>query len=184
MENREYRFPYGPFDRRSRRITIAVIAVVTVALAAIVWLDAGSYLSAWSVSIVAAIVLLYILSIPRRITVDRSQIAIHCILELTTIPLKDLKTVRRISTRRMQYTLPLLGSYGFFGYYGYYFNLRRWETMKIYARRWSNFVEIESIYEEIYIVSCPDPDEFVKAVREMKRTSAETGGEDDRQTAP
>lgn len=169
MERFKYRF-----DRRSRRITIGVIVALAIAFGAFIYLGHGSYLPAWFLSIVIATMALYILSIPRFITLDTEaeSVEIHCLLELTKISVGDLSSIRRVENEELKSTFPLLGSYGFFGYYGYYFNFKEWEVLKVYASEWSNFVEIVDIYEQKYIISCDRADELIALVESAKQTYA------------
>lgn len=161
MENRfDYRF-----DKRSKRITWVTISAVALVIAygTYRYFDIGAYYPAWFLTFALAVGALYILSIPRSLRITDEALEIHCIVELTTIKLEDIRSVRRIANRRTGLWL-LLGSYGFFGYYGYYLDWRAWQIVKMYASQWDNFVEIEDIYEQRYIVSCQDPDDFVKAL--------------------
>ncbi|MDR0509586.1 MAG: hypothetical protein LBH06_00660 [Rikenellaceae bacterium] len=165
----EKRFEYR-LDRRARRITAIVIAAVALLSAAALCLWVGSsYYSAWLLSNIAAVAGLYILSIPRHVAVTEAGVEIHCLVELTILNYDDLRSVRRVGREELKYCIPLLGSYGFFGYYGYYFNLRDWSVFKIYASEWNNFVEIEDVYEQIYVVSCPDADRLTELI-EKNRT--------------
>ena len=157
------------FDRRSKRITAAVIVAVTAALCVILWFGVGGYLSAWFLFFVLAVAALYILSIPRYVKVDDEAFEIHCVVELTRIHIGDVKSAVRLDADAMRYAFPLLGSYGFFGYYGYYYDLREWQTIKVYAKRWDDFVQVEDIYEQKYVVSCPDPDALVAAVNRARK---------------
>ncbi len=157
------------FDRRSKRITTIVIVAVVAVFCVILWLfGVGGYLSAWFLFFVLAVAALYILSIPRYVKVDDEAVEIHCVVELTRIHIGDVKSVARLDADAMRYVFPLLGSYGFFGYYGYYYDLKEWQTIKIYAKRWDDFVQIEDIYEQKYVVSCPDPQQLVDAVNRSR----------------
>ena len=64
--------------------------------------------------------------------------------------------------------IPLIGSYGFGGYYGYWFHLSDWEICKVYATERKQLVLIEDIYEDIYIVSCTDPDRLIELCMEAR----------------
>lgn len=145
------------------------VAVLVVAVTAGFFVVAGTaYLPAWFLTFAAALILLYILSIPRFVRVTRDAFEIHCIVELTTIHMTDIKAVRRVWVEDMRAVWPLLGSYGFGGYFGYYLDFKSWEIVKIYAREWGNFVLVEDIYEDKYIVSCDHPDELIEAVRQNR----------------
>lgn len=160
-------FKYRLFDRRSVLITGAVALAVA---AAVVWIwlrsGEGGYMTAWVVSFLAAVLALYVLSVPRRIEIGEMAIEIRCVVELTKISFADLSSVRRVEREEMRSMIPLLGSFGFFGYYGYYLDLKKWETVKLYCGRWENFIEIKDIYEQRYIVNAGRPDELVASVKE------------------
>lgn len=158
------RFPCR-FDRRSRRITVFVSVGIVAGLAAILYYaGSGGYVPAWGISLLAAILLLYVLSIPRYLQIGHDAVEFHCVVEMTRIRREDLRSVRRVKSSELPYLFVLLGSYGFFGYFGYYFDLKEWEAIKVYAGDRSSLVLIEDIYEQKYLVSCIDPDGFVAAV--------------------
>lgn len=160
------RFPCR-FDRRSRRITLFVSTGTAAGLAAVLYYaGSGGYVPAWGISLLAAVLLLYVLSIPRYLSVGQDAVEFHCVVEMTRIRREDLRSVRRIQSSELPYLFVLLGSYGFFGYFGYYFDLKEWEAIKVYAGDRSKLVLVEDIYEQKYLVSCTDPDAFVAAVME------------------
>lgn len=170
MENRyDYRL-----DKRSRRITTVYIVIFLIVAALLLYrfMDSGTYIPAWFLSIAFAVMALYVLSIPRFIRVTDAAFEIHCLVELTKLHLNDIKSVRRIDDSSMKHSIPLLASYGFCGYYGYYFNISEWEMIKVYASKWSDFVEIEDIYEQKYIVSCDDADGLIAQILERKNECA------------
>lgn len=152
------------FDRRTRRITPAVVAVIAGGFILLQHLSNGGYVSAWFLAFAIAILGLYILSIPRHLKVTERAVEIICVLETTEVEIPDIASVRRLEDRRR--IVPLLGSYGFFGYYGYYFDLKSWESVKVYAGNWSDAVEIVDIFEQRYIVSTPEAEKFIAAVEE------------------
>jgi len=113
-----------------------------------------------------------VLSFPRYLTIDDDTLQIHCIVELTRIHVEEIETVRRIDRSHFRRMIPLLGSYGFGGYFGYWFHLSDWTICKLYTTERKQLVLIEDIYEDIYIVSCPDPDLLVTlctVARDRKR---------------
>ena len=155
-------------DERCKRLTI-IFAVIIVGLGLVAYFfSPGNYLSAWYIAFALAILALLVLSIPRFIKIDGNSLEIHCIVELTQIKMEDIKSVRKIDRGRMKYCFPLLGSYGFFGYYGYYFNLSEMNLVKVYASKWDDFVMIEDIYDNIYIVNCDRSDELVRLVNRAR----------------
>lgn len=161
------RFPTGDTDRRSRRLTVMWCAVTVIVLL-VVWLlwGEGGYMIAWGASLAGAILLLHIMSIPRYTLVSDTALEIHCVVEITRIAYADLRSIRRVGPDALHDKYVLLGGYGFFGYYGYYFDTRRWETVKLYCRERRNLVEITDITDQRYIVSCPEPDELIRTVRQ------------------
>ena len=164
----EKRFAYH-FDKRSRRITAAIITIIILIFAAFILFGTGSYLPAWFFTLAIAVLALYILSIPRFVELNDQSLDIHCILELTRIHIGDINLVRKVDRKEFKYLFPLLGSYGFFGYYGYYLNFSKWEIIKIYATEWDHLVEIEDIYEQKYLISCREADQLIADVVEANR---------------
>ena len=168
------RFKYTR-DRKTRRLTWIISAVVAVAFATVVLLVAEEYLRAWIVLIMLITLLLFVMSIPRSIRVSGEAVEIHCVVEMTRIAIKDIRSVRRVTRRDTGFLLPLLGGYGFFGYYGYFLSLRRWEMMRVYATQWEHLVEIEDVYESRYLVSCQQADLLIEMIMQAKLLHA---GED------
>lgn len=123
---------------------------------------------AWMLSILLGIVALYILSIPRSVSVDEHNLEIQCIVDMTRIDVRDIRSIRKVTTKEYKYLIPILGSYGFFGYYGYYLNLKGWDMVKVYAGEMDNLVEIVDIYEQTYIVSCREADSLIESVMQVK----------------
>ncbi len=162
-------------DRRARRITWAIIAAVLLATAWISYrnIEVGGYYPAWFLTFALAIAALYILSIPRSIRLTEKALEIHCIVELTTIPLTNIVSARPLRTRNT-HLVPLLGSYGFFGYYGYYLNYQNWEIVRLYASQWQNLIEIEDIHDQKYVINNPD---FPSITRLLTEAESRDGGE-------
>ncbi|MDR2936636.1 MAG: hypothetical protein LBU80_04760, partial [Rikenellaceae bacterium] len=147
------KYPYR-FGKRSKRITTIVTLL---GVAVVVWASFHSisgFFPAWISMLLAAVVALYVLSIPRFVRIDDDFLEIHCLVELTKIHIEDIKTVEPLDREKMRSCIPLIGSYGFFGFYGYYCNLSEWELVKVYASGWENFIRIEDIYEDVYIINC------------------------------
>ena len=161
------KFKYS-LDRRSKRITWGIIVLI-VGLAIVfhfVW--GTSYIPAWFLLFLLCIITLYILSFPRYLTIDDDALQIHCIVELTRIHVEEIEKIRRIDRDYFRRMIPLIGSYGFGGYYGYWFHLSDWEICKVYATERKQLVLIEDIYEDIYIVSCTDPDRLIELCMEAR----------------
>lgn len=150
------RFNYPPLDRRARRITIAIIAIVALATGWMTWryISQGGYYPAWFLTFALAIAALYILSIPRKIRLTEQAVEIRCIVEMTSIAREDIRAVRRLEKGKT-HLFPLLGSYGFFGYYGYYLDWREWEIVRVYASRWEDLAEIRDAYDQRFVINDP-----------------------------
>ncbi len=147
------RFKYDR-DKQCRRLTAVWIGIIAVAVVIIALLGGSGYMQAWLYSVLVAVTALYALSIPRYVSVDRDNLEIHCVVEMTRIDIRDVALVRKVDMEARRGRLWLvLGSYGFFGYFGYYFDWRNWEMVKVYATERAHFVEIEDIYEQKYLVS-------------------------------
>lgn len=131
----------------------------------------GGFFSAWFVSFVMAIFALMILSIPRRIILLDNKLEIQCVFNITEIDLQEISRIRKVSNRRLRWTMLLFGSSGFCGYYGKFFDLKEFEVITIYSSEWNNFVEITDIYDSRIYVSCRDADELIAAVRSRQQTT-------------
>ena len=131
----------------------------------------GGFFSAWFVSFVMAIFALMILSIPRRIILLDNKLEIQCVFDITEIDLQEISRIRKVSNRRLRWTMLLFGSSGFCGYYGKFFDLKEFEVITIYSSEWNNFVEITDIYDSRIYVSCRDADELIAAVRSRQQTT-------------
>ena len=131
----------------------------------------GGFFSAWFVSFVMAIFALMILSIPRRIILLDNKLEIQCVFDITEIDLQEISRIRKVSNRRLRWTMLLFGSSGFCGYYGKFFDLKEFEVITIDSSEWNNFVEITDIYDSRIYVSCRDADELIAAVRSRQQTT-------------
>ena len=118
-----------------------------------------------------AIFALMILSIPRRIILLDNKLEIQCVFDITEIDLQEISRIRKVSNRRLRWTMLLFGSSGFCGYYGKFFDLKEFEVITIYSSEWNNFVEITDIYDSRIYVSCRDADELIAAVRSRQQTT-------------
>ena len=159
------------FDRRT--IIVSILALVLCAGGAVLlyMLYMGGFFSAWFVSFVMAIFALMILSIPRRIILLDNKLEIQCVFDITEIDLQEISRIRKVSNRRLRWTMLLFGSSGFCGYYGKFFDLKEFEVITIYSSEWNNFVEITDIYHSRIYVSCRDADELIAAVRSRQQTT-------------
>lgn len=161
------KFKYS-LDRRSKRITWGIIVLIVGLTVVFHFVWGTSYIPAWFLLFLLCIITLYILSFPRYLTIDDDALQIHCIVELTRIHVEEIEKIRRIDRDYFRRMIPLIGSYGFGGYYGYWFHLSDWEICKVYATERKQLVLIEDIYEDIYIVSCTDPDRLIELCMEAR----------------
>ncbi len=131
----------------------------------LIWLlYVGGYFSAWFISVVAALVGLMVLSIPRRIVVDKNAVSIVCVLEIVELPIAEIASVRLIEPTESRWIVPLFASRGFFGYYGYYLDLSSLDRVHFYATEWQNLVEIVDIYDDRYYVSCREHEQLIAQI--------------------
>lgn len=155
-------------DKRAKWLTAIALLLIGGGVGWLFYSSGGSYLPAWFTTVVVALLLLAALSIPRFMRVSPHSVEIHCVMELIKIPIRDIRHVRFIERGQMKFCVPIWGVYGIGGYYGYYFNLREKKVFRMCASQWRNFVLIEDIYEETYIVSSDDPAAFVAAIEQYK----------------
>lgn len=157
-------------DRRAKRLTL-IISLIIIGLGTYFFFNSTSlFLPAWFFLFALALLALVVLSIPRFVKVDDDSFEIHCLVELTRIDIGDVKSIYKVDRRSMKYCFPLLGSYGFFGYFGYYFNFAEMSVFKIYASKWDDFVRVEDIYEDVYIINCDNADELIHFVNKARLT--------------
>lgn len=158
------------FKYRFSRRTLCISAVYLSVYALLAWgayrLYEGGYFSAWFTTIVAALVALMSLSIPRNIRVDEQNLSIRCLLDLTEIPLAEIVSVRRVEPREMDWMFPIFGVRGFFGYYGHFLDLKLLAHVRIYATEWRDFVEITDVYDDVYYVAGVDAEALMAALKE------------------
>lgn len=148
-----------------RRVTSFVLILVFIFFFYLFYSSSGTYLSAWFMSLAMSVFLLYLISFPRSLKVTNKHLIINCVLEITTIELRDIKRIHPVNRYRLKRVFPLLGSYGFGGFYGIYIDLIHFRIFKLYATKLSNLVIIQDIYDDRYIVSCENRDLFVERVR-------------------
>lgn len=79
-----------------------------------------------------ALLLLAMLSIPRRVEITSDRLVILCLLEMTIVGSEEIESVELLSAPPRR-AFPVAGVWGFGGYYGYWFDLRRWSLFKIYT---------------------------------------------------
>ncbi len=155
-------------DKRAKWLTALALSILAAGVGWLFYASGGSYLPAWFTTVVVALMLLAALSIPRFIRISPHSVEIHCVMELIKIPVRDIRHIRFVERGHMKYCFPIWGIYGIGGYYGYYFSLRERKVFRLCASQWRNFVLIEDIYEEQYIVSCDDTASFIAAVERYR----------------
>lgn len=151
-------------DRVTTYLTTLYIILFLCALVLFVGFYDGGLFSAWLVSIVVAVVLLTMLSVPRDVEVGQDDVKINCLLDTTEIDIANITSVRAISRRELGVLIPIFGGFGLFGYYGHYFDFRHFRRVVVYASEWRNLVEIVDIYEDYYYVSCRDSDRLLREI--------------------
>ena len=161
------------FKYKNGRYTLywtAVYIIVIVLLAALLMqLYEGGYVSAWFGSFIAALVALMLMSVPRSIVVTEQTLQIRCLLDITEIRLSEISSIRAVSRKEMGLKFPIFGSFGFFGYFGHFIDFKRFRMVEIYATEWGNFVEIKTIYEDTYYVSCHERDRLISLLQERSK---------------
>lgn len=160
-------YPYKT-NKKTRYLTAAHIFAVAVLVVVMALLYEGGYLSAWFLSFALALAALMVLSIPKNLAVSDSTLYIRCVLDITEIPFADIVSVRPVGNKDMRWVAPIFGCYGFFGYFGHFVDMKNMRHLEIYASTWRNFVEITTIYEKTYIISCPERDELVALLSRNK----------------
>ncbi len=129
----------------------------------------GGYVSAWFGSFIVALIALMLMSVPRSIVVTEQTLQIRCLLDITEIKLSDISSVSAISRKDMRTKFPIFGSVGFFGYFGKFIDLKRFRLVEIYATEWGNFIEIKTIYEDTYYVSCHERERLISLLQERTK---------------
>ena len=160
-------YPYKT-NKQTRYLTAVHIFVVAVLAVVMALLYEGGFLSAWFLSFALALVALTVLSVPKNLEVSDSTLFIRCILDITEIPFADIVTERHVGTKDMRWIFPIFVCLGFFGYFGHFVDMKNMRHIEIYASTWGNFVEITTIYEKTYYVSCAERDELIATLQKNK----------------
>lgn len=167
-------FKYDGLDRRAHRITaVSTWILAFVGLLCLAWYiwGGGGYALAWYVLLAIAIIGLFVISIPRSIEVSGSALEIKCLVEVTYIPLSNLRSIRRVDAAELKGVICLAGSPGFLGYYGIWLDAKQRELVKVYCTEWDNLVEITDTFGKRYYVNCSRADELVACVGEAAHTN-------------
>ena len=163
----EYSYKFK-MNKRSRRQTAMWIITFALLIAGLYIFNDGSfYVSVWFMSLAICLFVLFVMSIPKSLRVNEQYIDIHCVVELTRIPISNIVEIRPIENKQLRWALPLAGSFGFGGYFGYYFNLRNGSMFKMYARQWGDFVMITDVYEDVFVINCKDSENFIDFIKLM-----------------
>lgn len=148
--------------------TAVYIAIFVLLALLLMYLYEGGYVSAWFGSFIVALIALMLMSVPRKIVVTEETLQIRCLLDITEIKLSEISSVRAVSRKNMSLKFPIFGSVGFFGYFGKFIDFRHFRLVEIYATEWGNFVEIKTIYEDTYYVSCHERERLIALLQESK----------------
>ena len=157
---------------------VMIFSVIIILLGVLgVWvlyeLYTGGFVSAWFTSVIVAVALLMLLSVPRRIVLLNNTLEIQCISDITEIPLDEIEHIRTVSRKRMRWMIPIFGVVGFFGYYGRFLDLKSWRTVHLYLSEWNNFVEVVTLHGSHYYLSCREAEELIAAVKELQPQPSE-----------
>ena len=167
--NRTFRFR---FDRRTLYISALHVVLYLAIGVGLYLLYEGGYFSAWFASFVGALLVLMSLSIPRTLLLTDEQLEVRCLLDITELPYKEIASVRMVGPEEMRWVFPYFGAFGFFGYYGHFFDFKQFERIKIYASEWRNMVEVMTIYEERYWISCSEAEVLIRLIDEAASQEA------------
>lgn len=155
-------------DRRAKIITTLGLLLIAGGVAFLFYESGGTYLPAWFATLVAALMLLAALSIPRFVLVSPHSIEIHCVLQLVKIPIRSIRAIRFLELQDMRPCMPLWGIYGVFGYYGYFYNPKLGRLVRLYISRWRNFVLVEDNHARTYIIGAENPTELVAQIEKYR----------------
>lgn len=155
-------------DRFVMIFSVIIILVGVLGVWVLYELYTGGFVSAWFSSVIIAIALLMLLSVPRRIVLLDNTLEVQCISDITEIPLDEIEHIHTIPRSKMRWMLPIIGVMGFFGYYGRFLDVRRWRTVHLYLSEWNNFVEIVTIHGSHYYLSCREAEELITTVKELQ----------------
>ena len=161
-----FEYKYTIDNTTKYRTMIHFLLFIAVAVALFIFFD-GGYILAWFISIMVAIIALMALSVPRQVIVNESGIDICCVSDYTFIPYNEIASIRVVENSEMKFVIPIFAGVGFFGYYGCFLNLKGMDFIRIYASKWSGFVEITDIYEDKYYISCDNESDLVSKVQKQ-----------------
>lgn len=137
----------------------------------------GGFISAWFASVVVALILLMVLSVPRRISVIGNAIEIQCVSDITEIQIDEIEYIRLIPRKRLSWIIPIFGVMGFFGYYGKFFDVKRFRIVTLYASEWSNFVDIRTYNGTHTYISCREAEALIDTIKQIQQQIAQQSEE-------
>lgn len=159
---------YQRFDYICICLTVIFTAVAITFGVGIFLSSTSSFLPAWITILLTGLILLVITSMPKSVEITPDALEIHCIVELTYIPLEKIIAAKQVKFRSLL-PIPILGLFGFFGYYGYYLSLRKFKIYKVYARNWRSIVLVETSDHKRYILSIQQPNEFITLLKKTNK---------------
>ena len=163
----EYRYKFK-MNKRSRRQTCVWTLFFAVLVALLYIFNSGSfYIPVWFMLLALCFLFLFVMSIPKYISVSDQCVDIHCFVELTRIPIMNIVDIKLVDKKQFRMSIPIAGSFGFGGYFGYYLNLKNWTIFRMYARQWGDFVMITDVYEDVFVINCNDAQNFVDFIELM-----------------
>ena len=164
----EERYKYGHGDFWARFVSTLIIVLLSLSIALLYCFYGVMYISVWVSVVSAVLILLFVLSIPRRLILEEDLLEIKCVLESTFLPYDKISSVESGNLRGK---MCLCGSFGFFGYYGFYLDLRGRSSgkkilVRVYAKRKDDLVEIVCDGKR-YLVDCIEQERFVSKLRQL-----------------
>lgn len=142
-------------DRRTRIITIAVLAVLVLGVV-------GQLIKVnWTVApivIIAVVIFIAYAAIPRQIVITDENLTIKGLFTKTIIDLTDIKSVTALSGPGLH--LRTFGIGGLFGYFGLFNGGERWSVTHMQKR-----VAIDLENSRRYVISPENPTEFIEVLR-------------------
>ena len=155
----------------SKFVIIVTIICIVCAIAIYFTLSntsTGTYLSGWFALSAAALMVLVAISSPFSIVITNKNIILHGYADLYQIPLKKIESVRVVKKAHYKYYIPVFISFGYFGYFGFLFNWKKRNICRIYATKYSSWVEINTYENDIYVVNVNDPEIFIEEYNKVK----------------
>lgn len=159
-------------DRRTWYWTLLYVVAYLALGIGLYLLYEGGYFSAWFSTSIGALLILMVLSIPRKLVLTDQTLSVQCLLDVTELPREEIATIRRVEEEELHGIIPLFGGCGFFGYYGRFFDLKNFERLTIYASEWRNMVEITTIYEDKFWLSCSEAEQLIALLGEEPTSAA------------